>query len=192
MQGTFPYTTSSTCGCIWHAYAVIPCVSSTSLRESNGCVIRLWTICVVSAQHRFRHVLWIALSADPKALSANCLMKFTSWKAGVFSNQRERVLQRRKKKLLYQCWLCCSWASVQTIIDSTHIWSLLLITSVQGFVEHCWFITGAGKSPRMMEAALLSGNISAAEPYSLNDLWLCILVSESWGGKSVCMNPTDV
>lgn len=74
---------------------MIPCVSSTPLRESNGCVIRLWTICVVSAHHRFRHVRLIALSADPKALSAHCLMKSTSSKADVFSNQRERRLQRR-------------------------------------------------------------------------------------------------
>lgn len=62
---------------------------------SNGCVIRLQPICVVSAQIQTCPlkctVPW------PGALLARRLMKFTSSKADVFSDQRERLLQEEKR-----------------------------------------------------------------------------------------------
>lgn len=62
---------------------------------SNGCVIRLQPICVVSAQIQTCPlrctVPW------PGALLAHRLMKFTSSKADVFSDQWERLLQEEKR-----------------------------------------------------------------------------------------------
>ena len=37
---------SSMCGCICCSYTMSPCAGAVSLRGSNGCLIRLWTVSV--------------------------------------------------------------------------------------------------------------------------------------------------
>lgn len=90
-------------------------------------------------------------------------------KGGTFSSWRNH---------LHQCWLRCSWASVQTITESSrhlHLWSLTFL--VQGFVERCWFITGAGSPDCSKLSSRNYGGFSSLRNHqcgttlcSLNDL----------------------
>lgn len=207
--GTFPVA-PSVCCCIWRAYAVIPCVSSTSLRESNGCVIRLWTICVVSAHRRFRHVRCIASSADPKTLSSHCLMKFTSSKADLFSNQREHLLQRRnsgvmKKPSPSALTLCWSRASVQTIVDATrhlHVFTRLIPAvdhQRSGFGEALLVYRCSREESRLFPTSISESRrtLVTQEPSMQQNLvwaqWSVALRSCLWvPGCSLCRNPADV